>query len=100
MIPRGRGRTFNGPIFEAVWPKEAQFRRPAVSHELAGLCVSAAAAFRASLAGIRHHFVFVGGRLERKLVPEVANVTRSAAMSFLELLWILCGPASPGHTDQ
>lgn len=52
--PERAWRAFIGPIFHAVWPHEARFKRASVSSELAALCVGTGDAFEEAFEDIRH----------------------------------------------
>jgi len=88
------------PLFEAIWPSEAKFRREPVAQELASLCVSAGPAFPDALNAIRHHFLPLEGGWGGGYFMKQLKVPQASPEASLELLWLICGPAASGQTQE
>ena len=91
-------RAFIGPLFELIWPNEVQFKRAAVSKELAALCVGAGPAFPEAFQLICHHLSPFEGGSNSIWFLKSSDAIRVAPTSCLELLWSVCGPGSSGRT--
>jgi len=98
--PATAWRDYIAPIFNAVWPTERRFKRPAITRHLAELCVGAGTAFPDAFGSLRHYLGALGnGWLSLHFLDSSSAPTQYPAAS-LDLLWILCGPASHGQSSE
>jgi hypothetical protein len=98
--PEHAWREFVGPVFNAVWPTEARFKRASVSSELAALCAGTGAAFEEAFAVISHFLtpLDAGGYAISLLNESAMEGTGSHAC--LQFLWILFGPGASGRSME
>jgi hypothetical protein len=89
-----------GPVFQAVWPKEQRFKRPALTRALAALCAGSGDAFSDAFDVLRHYI----GPLDAEWVSihflKSSQVPEQYPELCLELLWIICGPSSRGESTD
>lgn len=98
--PERAWRAFVGPIFHAVWPHEARFKRASVSSDLAALCVGTGAAFEDAFAAIRHFLTPLDGAGYAISPLEESSMGGTGAHACLQFLWILLGPGASGRSTE
>lgn len=98
--PERAWRAFIGPIFHAVWPHEARFKRASVSSELAALCVGTGEAFEDAFEGIRHFLTPLDGGSYAISQLEEGSMKGSGSHACLQFLWILLGPGASGRSTE
>lgn len=98
--PERAWRAFIGPIFHAVWPHEARFKRASVSSDLAALCVGTGAAFEDAFAEIRHFLTPLDGGGYAISQLEESSMGGTGAHACLQFLWILLGPGASRRSTE
>lgn len=98
--PERAWRAFIGPIFHAVWPHEARFKRASISSDLAALCISTGAAFEDAFAGIRHFLAPLDGGGYAISQLQECSMQGTGAHACLQFLWILLGPGASGRSTE
>ena len=88
------------PVFELVWPREAQYKRATHTNNFACLCIAAGKAFPEVFGALRHYLVpfedeWIGLHfLNSSKAPEQFPDTT------LDLLWVICGPSWKGQSHE
>ncbi|NTX49108.1 SIR2 family protein [Burkholderia cepacia] len=98
--PERTWRAFVGPIFHAVWPREARFKRASVSSDLAALCVGTGAVFEEAFLSIRHFLTPLDGGGYAVSQLEESSMEGTGAHACLQFLWILLGPGASGRSTE
>jgi hypothetical protein len=91
-------RHFARPLFEAVWPYEARFKREAVSRELAALCATTGTAFEDAFSVLRHFLMPVEGSWYGVSLLHDSKIASVNPETCLHFLWLLSGPSASGRS--
>lgn len=98
--PAQAWRHLAGPMFEAVWPYEARFKRAAVSRELAALCATTGAAFDEAFSVLRHFLTPIDGGWCGVTLLDDAGVVSANPKTCLDFLWLVSGPGASGQSME